>query len=605
MTDVKRDGLGWDLADFFAGPDDPALDERLKAVSEEAKALGARVRSLPLPGVAQCATWVDALLAYEALFASISHIRAYVFCAAAADPSSPQIGVLRGRADRVAADGEAIETTIQLALGRCDPESFEALVGNPRLATAADRLRRWRAKAQVLLPEEQERLIADMNVDGLKAWARLYDAVRAKLSFEVELVPGRPETVPMARRFEMLWHSDAHVRGTAFRGINSSFARVEDVVAACLGGIVGTWTVIHRHRGDGPLDAAARENRMKATTVATMIATLRERRDVFHRYLKLKAKLLGLSAIGVQDRSAPIASADAAPIPLAAATETVLRSWDRVAPAMRRRVDAMFEKGWVAVEPVPGGTGYSNGGFCVHSPLIGQPRVYLDRWTGLYNEMTVYAHEIGHGLHFALLSGQRPFNQDVPAAFAETASIVAEQLLRGLTLNDRSVCDEARRAVLGAQLDAALNYLARIPRDFDFELSLYEAHAERPLDVERVKSLHVEAHRAWFAGALRGDDDDRYGWASQQLLFWGDAPFYNFPYTFGFSLASRISAELERDPAFVERYERFLAATGSAPVEEAVATTLGFDVEQPAFWNQVVDAAEAQLRQLETLTVNP
>ena len=46
---------------------------------------------------------------------------------------------------------------------------------------------------------------------------------------------------------------------------------------------------------------------------------------------------------------------------------------------------------------------------------------------------------------------------------------------------------------------------------------------------------------------------------------------------------------------FADRYERLLLATGSMPTEQAVQSTLGYDLTEPAFWNRSLDVVERRV----------
>ena len=56
---------------------------------------------------------------------------------------------------------------------------------------------------------------------------------------------------------------------------------------------------------------------------------------------------------------------------------------------------------------------------------------------------------------------------------------------------------------------------------------------------------------------------------------------------------------------FAERYERLLLATGSLPTEQAVNSTLGYDLTEPAFWNRSLDVVERRVEQFLELANRP
>ena len=98
---------------------------------------------------------------------------------------------------------------------------------------------------------------------------------------------------------------------------------------------------------------------------------------------------------------------------------------------------------------------------------------------------------------------------------------------------------------------------------------------------------------------LKDLDDDGWHpnfWVSKLHFYISSLPFYNFPYTFGYLLSLGIYAMAsDFGDQFAQRYGRFLLATGSCETEEAVKTTLGCDLTQPAFWNRSLDIVERRV----------
>ena len=85
----------------------------------------------------------------------------------------------------------------------------------------------------------EEVLAADLGVDGISGWGRLYDTIVGKLEFEMVFPDGRKEMRPMAQRRTLLDDPDAQVRRAALDGANKVFAQVEDTMAAVVGSVSG------------------------------------------------------------------------------------------------------------------------------------------------------------------------------------------------------------------------------------------------------------------------------------------------------------------------------------------------------------------------------
>ena len=99
-----------------------------------------------------------------------------------------------------------------------------------------------------MMSTDREGLAADLGVDGISAWGRLYDTVSGKLEFDMTFPDGRTERLPISQRRSLMEQTDRDVRRAAFEGGNAAWSGVEDVAAAALNAISGTRLTLYRHR---------------------------------------------------------------------------------------------------------------------------------------------------------------------------------------------------------------------------------------------------------------------------------------------------------------------------------------------------------------------
>ena len=94
--------------------------------------------------------------------------------------------------------GARVIAVVGRRLADADVDVFEALLAHPELADAGHALRRVQEAGAHTMAPELEGLAADLGVNGLSAWGRLYDTVSGRLEFELA-VPGQPaERRPVA-----------------------------------------------------------------------------------------------------------------------------------------------------------------------------------------------------------------------------------------------------------------------------------------------------------------------------------------------------------------------------------------------------------------------
>ena len=71
-----------------------------------------------------------------------------------------------------------------------------------------------------------------------------------------------------------------------------------------------------------------------------------------------------------------------------------------------------------------------------------------------------------------------------------------------------------------------------------------------------------------------------------------------FPYTFGYLLSLGVYAiGKESGGDFPQKYRQLLLATGCQNAEDAVQSTMGFDLRKPDFWRKSLSIVADRVRQ--------
>jgi oligoendopeptidase F len=224
-------------------------------------------------------------------------------------------------------------------------------------------------------------------------------------------------------------------------------------------------------------------------------------------------------------------------------------------------------------------------------------------YNGSYNGMLTLAHELGHAYHGWVMRdlpyGARRYAMSV----AETASTFNETAVRDASLK-LSAADRERLSILGTKLNDAAVYLMNIRARFEFELAFFKERAKKNLSVDELSELMLTAQKRAYQDGLA--DYHPLFWASKLHFYITRAPFYNFPYTFGFLFSNGVYAQaLAEGPAFQERYIALLRDTGSMTTEALAKTHLGVDLTQPEFWETAVDRVLADVAEFVRLAGQP
>jgi oligoendopeptidase F len=567
--------------------------ERDIAALQEAAAQAGALRAEALP------RWERVILAMEDAEARLGHLGAYVECLSAADAANEAYQGEEALLRRQAAELEKVEVDLLQGLKAAAEEDFAALLARQGLAGAEHRLRRLRRRARHTMSRSEEKLAAELGVDGLHAWGRLYNTISGKLEFPMRWPDGRVETLPISRWRALMSHADRAVGRAAFEGGNRAWATVADTCAAAINAIGGYRLTLQRHRGlDHYLDTALEQAQVERQTLEAMYQAIHENIALARRIFRVKARAMKRTGIAWFEREAPLPIQAAGEQSWEEGSRQVGASFRRAYPPLADYFAMALDKRWVESE---NRGGKRPGAFCTGSELTGEQRVYMT-FAGALRDASTLAHEVGHAWHGWLMRGLRPMARSYPMTLAETASVFAEQIFAEGIARTAGISPAQQLLLLDGSLCDAAIMLLDITTRYEFERAFHDERRQGTVGVSRLQELMVQAQRRVWGEALLPDGEDPLFWASKLHFYITDVSFYNFPYTFGFLLAMALVRRFrEQGPAFLPQYEEFLRATGSGSAEEVAQAALGEDIRRVEFWAGSIRALEEPLARYETL----
>lgn len=541
-----------------------------------------------------------ALAEYEQLFTRFWHLSAYLGALSADDANDEAVKADEAWCATLAAECTKLKASLQGALAAVSDDDFPALLAGDELAGAEHTVRRMREEGRRQMAQDMEALAADLGVDGIAAWGRLYETLTGKLEFPMTFPDGHVESVPMSRRRALMSEPDRALREAAFRDGQQPWHDHEVTLAAALNAIAGTRHTLYARRGIGHfLDAPLHDACMSRASLEAMLHAIHAHAELPRRALRATAKLQGTPALQFFDLEAPqIAAPEEKPLTWDEACATVDRAFSAAYPALGAYLREMLAQRWIEAQPR---AGKRPGAFCTGSLLRKEERVYMT-WYSTMHDMVTLAHEVGHAWHSRVLRPARPFAADYPMTLAETASNFGEMILMSGLMNDPALSPGMRAHLLDQEMLRAHAYLLNIPMRYDFEQSFYAERRSGEVPVSRIRELMTAAQRKLYGDTLLPDGCDDMFWASKMHFFITGVSFYNFPYVFGYLLSHALFARFKAEgPAFLPAYEKFLAATGSATCEEVARQSLGADLTSPDFWAAGITALEPSIADYEAL----
>jgi oligoendopeptidase F len=321
----------------------------------------------------------------------------------------------------------------------------------------------------------------------------------------------------------------------------------------------------------------------------------------FHRYLRLRARMLGVEQLHYYDLYAPLVGSVNDKYPIEVARKHITASMAPLGSDYVAVVNKALDERWIDLYPTEGkrSGAYSNGGAYDIHPYM------LLNYNDKYDDMSTLTHELGHTMQSYYSNKTQPFvNAGYPTFVAEVASTFNEALLVDYML--KNVKDrDTKLVILGNYLEGIKGTVFRQTQFAEFELRMHEmAEKGEPLTGEALDKLYLDIVRRYYghdAGACVVDDVIQHEWAYIPHFY---RNYYVFQYATSFTASAALSEKvMAGDKAAVKRYRDFLAAGGSkypidllkdAGVDMTTSEPLDFTVKK---MNRVMDEMEKLLNE--------
>ncbi|MER3405620.1 MAG: oligoendopeptidase [Chloroflexota bacterium] len=580
-------GVTWDLSEFFAGPDDPRIEETLAQAQQRAEAFAARYRgTINVPGGPSADHLLAALQEYEDLHDTVMRVAYYAHLLYSADTTNE---FYRDLEQKVEQRTTALQNTLlffTLEWLDLDDEPAERLINDSKLATYRHYLKSSRRYRSHKLSEPEEKIVNEKDVTGANAWQRLFTETISALSFPVE-IEGEVRKLTLSEVLSLMYVPDRDLRRRAMESLYEVLSQHEHLLTFIYDTLILDRLTMDRLRKyPDPMAERHLANEIEAEAVERMMQVTEANYDIAHEYFRLKAKLLGLPRLMLYDQYAPI-SAEARPYTWNEAKAAILEALGAFTPEFRRIAAEFFERRWIDAEVRPGKRG---GAFCA-SP---SPRLHpyiLCNYTDRFRDAMTVAHELGHGLHYYLARTQTPLNYHTPLTMAETASVFAEMLVFDY-LVARETDPRARLALLASKIEDSFATVFRQNVLTRFEQDAYNARKETRLTPQKLGEFWLRQNGRYYGDTVEMIPGYRWGWS--YIPHFINTRFYTYAYVFGELLVLALYRMYREEGAsFVPRYLRLLESGGSASPAELLAS-VGADVRDPDFWQKGL----AELRRL-------
>jgi len=455
------------------------------------------------------------------------------------------------------------------------------------------------------LSDKEEKILAETGLMA-EGPASVYSVFsNAEMPYpEITLSDGKTVTLNKAGYARHRSSSNRDDREQVFQAFWSTFGKFKQTFGVQLYSHLQTHAFTMRTRNyDSCLQQALDRNNIPTDVYHSLIKNVRENLGTFHRYLRLKKRMLGVETLKYSDLYAPVVKDVDLEYTIDEAQKLYIEAVESLGADYRQAAQQAFDGRWIDVYPTPGkrSGAYSNGSAYDVHPYI------LLNYNGQFDDVSTLAHEMGHTMHSYYSNKTQPFPlADYSIFVAEVASTFNEALLIHKMLGEIED-EDTRLSLLMNHLDGIKGTVFRQTQFAEFELRMHEmAERREPLTGDTFTQLYGGILRDYYGhkeGVCQIDDLYALEWAYIPHFYYN---FYVYQYSTSFTAATALAeAVFEGQAGAVQRYLDFISAGGSDyPIEILRQAGVDMTTAEPfqktmAAMNRTMDEIEAILARRE------
>lgn len=406
---------------------------------------------------------------------------------------------------------------------------------------------------------------------------------------------GEEKELTHGRYIQFLESKDRRVRKDAFEAMYSSFKKQRNTLAATLNASVKKDIFYGKVRNySSAIETAVDKDNVPVDVYNNLIDTVHEHLPLFHRYISLRKKVMGLEELHMYDVYVPLVQDTDMKFAYEEGQKLVLDSLKPLGEDYLSIVEQGFKNRWIDVYENEGkrSGAYSSGTY-------GTPPYVLLNYQDTLDNVYTLTHEIGHSLHSYYSRKEQPYVYSGYSIFvAEVASTLNEALLTHHLL--QATTDPKKKMyILNHYLDGFKGTLFRQTMFAEFEKLIHGKVEEgEALTSDLLSEMYYDLNLKYFGPDMVVDQDIEFEWARIPHFYMN---FYVYKYATGFSAAAALSKQIiEEGAPAIERFLAFLKS-GSSDYPIEVLKKAGVDMTSPDPIRQALKVFEDTLTQLEEL----
>lgn len=440
-------------------------------------------------------------------------------------------------------------------------------------------------ESKYLLGEESEKIIRLKNLTGYNAMQQLYLSILEEASFYISGI-GK---VNYNCLLGLLNCNDEKIRRSAAKKLGSFFISNNGIFTQIFNYTTQDLLIDKKIRGYHSIyDNIYRENELNEKCLELLESYVTERRTLFQRYYKIKARKQGKEHIEgisyLNDVSTNIS--------LEEAVNLIKSTFAKLSPEYEKIVNDIFEMEHVDYECRER---KQSGSICFAAVPDIKPYIFIN-YNGTINDLFMLAHELGHAIQFVVSSKKNSIVNYVPsnlhaesiAIFFET--LVCEELLKRGNNSDDLLMEVADNLV-GKIFRQTLNYM------FEERARKFEGY----ISAEEIEKIWIELREYYYGNTVKF-------FQYEKNNYWSIPHFICEPMlTSIYSFSQVIAIELldkRNENNFITKFMKYLELKSNDSFMDYLKEAFDIEIGREKDWDNVFAAVNDLISRLETCSNN-
>jgi len=347
------------------------------------------------------------------------------------------------------------------------------------------------------------------------------------------------------------------------------------------------------------LEQSLDANKIPVTVYENLINEINKNLPTLHRFLKLKARMLGVDQLYYYDLYAPMVKDVDFKFTIEEGQNVILDAFKPLGNEYVNTVKKSFTDRWIDYIPTNGkrSGAYSSGAAYDYHPYI------LMNWTEDFESVSTLAHELGHTMHSYYSNKHQPFVNAQYATFvAEIASTINEALLNDYMVRNAKSTEE-KLYLLGTYFDLLRSTIYRQVSFAEFEWEIHKkVENGEPLTGEEMSKIYYDIVKKYYGhdqGICVVPDYIANEWAYIHHFVGYTYYVYQYSTSLIYAIAFAEKIVKEGQPAVDKFYNILNGGSSDYPIE--LIKKAGLDPLSPEAFDLTISKMNSVMDQIEEI----